>query len=65
MSKSVDKAEIVGRAVAHAAAAAVHFPMDEDNDDDDDETDNAQDQPDIARDLEEELSVAAEQLANI
>ena len=67
MSKSVDKAELVMRAVAHAAAAAVHFPMDEDDDadDDDDEADNAQDQPDIARDLTGELSVVAEQLANL
>ena len=65
--KSVDKAELVRRAVAHAAAAAVHFPMDEDDDDDDDddEADNAQDQPDIARDLKGELSVVAEQLANL
>ena len=49
-SKSIDKAELVRRTVAHASAAAVHFPMDEEeDDDDDDEADNAQDQPDIAR----------------
>ena len=60
MSKSVDKEELVRRAVAHAAAATVHFPVDEDDDDDD-----AQYQPDIARDLKGDLSVDAEQLAEL
>ena len=63
MSKSVDKEELVRRAVAHAAAAAECFPMDED--DDDDEAGDVQDQPHIARDLKEELSGVSEQPANI
>ena len=62
--KSVDKAKLVRRAVAHAAAAAEFFPTD-DEDDDDDEADDAQEQPDIARDLKEELSVSAEQLSDL
>ena len=62
LSKSVDKEELVRRAVAHAAATAKFFQMDED---DDDEAGDVQDQPHIARDLKEELSGAAEQLANI
>ena len=37
LSKSVDKEELVRRAVAHAAAAVDSFPMDEEDDDDDDE----------------------------
>ena len=65
LSKSVDKEELVRRAVAHATAAADSFPMDEEDDDDDDEADDVQEQPHIARDLKEELSGAAEQLANI
>ena len=63
LSKSVDKEELVRRAVAHATAAADSFPMDEEDDDDDDEADDVQDQPHIARDQKEELSGAAEQLA--
>ena len=35
LSKSVDEAEFVRRAVAHAAAAAEYFPCDDDDDDDD------------------------------
>ena len=55
---SVDKDELVRRAVAHAAAAAVHFPNDDDDND-------VQGKPEIARDLKAELSIAAEQLADL
>ena len=62
LSRSLDKQELVRRAVAHATAAAEYFPMNEDDDDDDDdEAGDVQDQPHIARDLKEELSGVAEQ----
>ena len=64
LSRSIDKEELVRRAVAHATAAAEYFPMNEDEDDDDDEAGDVQDQPHIARDLKEELSGVAEQPAN-
>ena len=60
LSVSVDKDELVRRAVAHAAAAAVNFG----NDDDDDDND-VQGNPDIAQNLKAELSVAAEQPADL
>ena len=54
----MDNEELVGRVVAHAAAAAVHFPADDGDND-------VQDKPDIARNLKGELSVAADQLADL
>ena len=58
LSVSVDKAELVRRAVAHAAAAAIHFGDDDDADDDEND---GQGNPDIVRNLKAELGVASEQ----
>ena len=58
LSKSVDKAEIVRRAVAHAAAAAEYFPCDDDDDSDDGDK---RGKPEIARNLKVKLGVASEQ----
>ena len=64
LAKSLDKQELVRRAVAHATAAAEYFPMDEDDDDDED-NDAGKVQPHTARDLREELSSVAEKPADI
>ena len=62
LSGSVDKEGLFRRAVAHAAEAAVHF-SNEDHEDDDDS--DVQGNPDIARNPKVELSVAAEQPADL
>ena len=59
---SVDKPELVRRAVAHAAAAAVYFGN---YDDDEDDDGNAQGNPDISRNLKVELGVASEQTVDL
>ena len=49
LGKSVDKAELFRRAVAHAASASGYFPCDDDDDDSDDG--DKRGQPEIARNL--------------
>ena len=59
LSKSIDKAELVRRAVAHAAAAAEYFPTDQDDDEESDDDDKPG-EPAIARNLKVELGQASE-----
>ena len=59
LAKSIDKAELVRRAVAHAAAAAEYFPTDQDDDEESDDDDNPG-EPTIARNLKVELGQASE-----
>ena len=59
LSKSIDKAELVRRAVAHAAAAAEYFPADQDDDEESDGADKPG-EPAIARNLKVELGQASE-----
>ena len=58
LSVSVDKAELVKRNVAHAAAV---MNFGDDYDDDDDDNSDERGNPDIARNLKVELGVASEQ----
>ena len=64
MSVSVDKAELVKRAVAHPAAA-MHFGNDDNDDDDDEDDSDERGNPDIARNFKVELGVASEQTADL
>jgi len=59
LAKSIDKAELVRRAVAHAVAAAEYFPTDQDDDEESDDDDKPG-EPAIARNLKVELGQASE-----